>query len=132
MNTMQNNAFIGEDRGGAAIRISFHLASLRDQNLPRGRIGLGMETRYKETNLHISIPEMKFCQVHTYKTSRWGHVYIWRLVSLYLVSMLVSMGLGSRHSLSGDGTSKEKRRYIEKSIHRKQEHWCLKKHRYET
>ena len=33
-----------------------------------------METRYKETNLHISIPEMKFCQVDSYKTSRWGHV----------------------------------------------------------
>ena len=29
-----------------------------------------METRYKETNLYISIPEMKFCQVHSYKTSR--------------------------------------------------------------
>ena len=29
-----------------------------------------METRYKETNLHISIPKMKFCQVHSYKTSR--------------------------------------------------------------
>ena len=33
-----------------------------------------MEIRYKETNLHISIPEMKFRQVHSYKTSRWGHV----------------------------------------------------------
>ena len=40
MNTMQNNTFIGEDRGGAALRISFHLASLRDRNLPRRRIGL--------------------------------------------------------------------------------------------
>ena len=33
-----------------------------------------METRYKETNLHISIPEIKFCQVHSYKTFRWRHV----------------------------------------------------------
>ena len=40
MNTLQNNTFIGEDRGGAALWISFHLASLRDQNLPRRRIGL--------------------------------------------------------------------------------------------
>ena len=40
MNTTQNNTFIGEDRGGAALRISFHLASLRDQNLPRRRIGV--------------------------------------------------------------------------------------------
>ena len=40
MNTMQNNTFIGEDRVGAALRISFHLASLGDQNLLRRRIGL--------------------------------------------------------------------------------------------
>ena len=33
-----------------------------------------MDIRCKKTNLHISIPEMKFCQVHSYKTSRWGHV----------------------------------------------------------
>ena len=26
-----------------------------------------MEIRYNETNLHISIPEMKFCQVHSSK-----------------------------------------------------------------
>ena len=35
---------------------------------------LSMEIRYKETNLHIFIPEMKFCHVHSYKASRWGHV----------------------------------------------------------
>ena len=39
MNTMQNNTFIEEDRGGAALRISFHLTSLRDQNLPNHQIG---------------------------------------------------------------------------------------------
>ena len=38
MNTMQNNTFIGEDRGGAALRFSFHLVPIRDQNLPRRRI----------------------------------------------------------------------------------------------
>ena len=49
MNTMQNNTFIEEDRGGAALRISFHLASLRDQNLPRRRIGLVAPTLDDET-----------------------------------------------------------------------------------
>ena len=29
-----------------------------------------IETRYKETNLHISISEMEVCQVHSYKISR--------------------------------------------------------------
>ena len=36
-----------------------------------------METRYKETNLfwpYFTKHEMNFCQVHNYKTSRWGHV----------------------------------------------------------
>ena len=37
-------------------------------------IGKNMEIRYKETNLYIFIAEMKFHQVHSYKTSRWGHV----------------------------------------------------------
>ena len=40
---------------------------------PWGRV-YSMEIGYKETILHISIPEMKFCQVHSYKTSRWGYV----------------------------------------------------------
>ena len=46
MNTMQNNTFIGEDRGGAALWISFHLASLRDRNLPRRRIRLDYTCLY--------------------------------------------------------------------------------------
>ena len=33
-----------------------------------------MENRYKETNLHVSIPELKFCQVVSQKTFRSRHV----------------------------------------------------------
>ena len=66
MNTMQNNTFIGEDRGGATLRISFHLASLM-------------------VHLYLCLPDRCVQKIHKSKKGRRFH-----FVQFYTVCLLYS------------------------------------------